>query len=243
VKVRVRTLMMGAVVATAACGLAAYSPAPTVTVERIDVDPEVGRAAAVLLALLAPRPEVAVEVPLPVDDDLGAAVAAEALRQLRHPDLRYRDDCSGFVSAVFSAVGVPMDGRVVTLWDQAVELDVLHWDPVPRPGDVIFFDDTYDRDRDGLVDDDFTHIGLVVDVEDDGTVVFAHAGLSQGRALGRMNVLHPDEARGPNGERWNSSLRNRRPGDRPGTVYLTGQLWAAFARVPWSTDWRVGDGA
>ena len=139
----------------------------------------------------------------------------------------YRDDCSGFVSAVFTAAGIPMDGRVATLWDAAEAGRVLHFEPIPRIGDPVFFDNTWDRDGNGQWDDDRTHIAIVVDVDRDGTIRMAHKGSE--RALIRMNLLTPsDPAR-------NSTLRI--DGGGPLGLTTTGQLWSGFATVDPGQDW------
>ncbi|MBN2800307.1 MAG: hypothetical protein JXX28_14295 [Deltaproteobacteria bacterium] len=165
------------------------------------------------------------------DTRFGTEVAEEALHQLTEPDPAFRDDCSGYVSAVFTALGVPMDGVVISLWDLAVIHDALHWEEPPRLGDLVFFEKTYDRDLDEL-----THVGVVVDLLEDGTVIFAHAGTSTGRKLGRLNVQHPAEHQW-DGVEVNSFLRNPHRGDAPGQRYLAGELWMAFATVDPRLDW------
>lgn len=150
----------------------------------------------------------------------------------------FRDDCSGFVSAVFSQVGVPMDGLVATIWDNAVDHDALHWDEVPAVGDLVFFDDTWDRNGNGRVDDALTHIAVVIDVEPDGTIVYAHSGTSRGRSVGRMNLVDPHLHEDPaTGARWNDYLREPEPWDPPEAMYLSGELWVGFGRVDPSVDW------
>lgn len=167
------------------------------------------------------------------DGGFGEAVADEALYQLTNPDREFRDDCSGFASAVFTALGVPMDGVVVSLWDHATYLDALHWEERPKVGDLVFFEKTYDRDL-----DDLTHIGVVVAVDPEGTVTFAHAGTSSGRKLGKLNVFEPSVHK-RDGRVINDYLRNPERWDRPGTRYLAGDLWMAFATVNPDLDWKT----
>lgn len=167
-------------------------------------------------------------------DPLGpfrSSVVAEARDQLELPDPDFRDDCSGYVSAVFTAVGVPMDGIVVSIWDSAVRYDALHWG-LPHPGDLVFFEHTYDREL-----DERTHIGIVLAVEADGTATFAHAGTSSGRQLGRINTFRPSVYQ-EGGRTLNSYLREPEPGDDPTQGYLAGELFTAFATVSPDQDWR-----
>ncbi|MBW1877223.1 MAG: CHAP domain-containing protein [Deltaproteobacteria bacterium] len=149
----------------------------------------------------------------------------------------FRDDCSGFVSAVFSQVGVPMDGVVATIWDAAVDNDALHWEETPRIGDLIFFDNTWDRDGNGRWDDLLTHIAVVIDIEPDSTVVFAHSGTRAGRTVGRMNLYEPHLHRDPDGTVRNVYLREPKPWDPDAAAYLAGELWVAFASVHLDEDW------
>lgn len=165
------------------------------------------------------------------DAVFGGMLAEEARWQLDHPDLRYRDDCSGYVSAVASGVGVDMDGVVASIYELAVVHDALHWDEVPRVGDLVFFDDTHDRDRDGLWDDELTHIGIVLEVDEDGTATFGQAGLGMGRGLGTINLKYPSD------REFNSLLRSWERGDAADSRHLTGELWTAWATLDPSVDW------
>lgn len=221
-----QVLVAVGLVGGAAVGLL-LRPAPSADVESSVEDPELeeARRAALFLGLAAVCAEDA-----GCGVGVGEEAAQEALRQLAHPEPGFRDDCSGYVSAVYSAIGVPMDGTVVELWDLAVERDALHWDE-PRPGDLVFFERTYDREL-----DERTHIGLVVGVEDDGTVLFAHAGTSSGRTTAWMNLSHPETPR-RGGRVLNTQIRRRRAGDPPDQGYLAGELWTAFARVDPDLEW------
>ncbi len=154
---------------------------------------------------------------------------------------RFNADCSGFVAAVYSAEGIPF-GRLLarvspdeTSGAAAAYQAVKAYGVVfggggarPAPGDLVFFHDTYDRNRDGRADDPFTHLGVVEYVAG-ATVVFLHRG---GKAVVRaaMNLEHPDQAVGPDGVRLNSHMRRRRPPMRAGQT-LAGQLFAGYGRI------------
>ena len=113
----------------------------------------------------------------------------------------YRADCSGFVAAVWDSEGVDIVDEALPyrsgteiiyrgLEDRAVSLDAL------RPGDLLFFDDTYDRNGNGLRDDAFSHIALVDEIDGDGTVWFFH--FASGRVnpnAARVHLLRPADAR------------------------------------------------
>lgn len=188
---------------------------------------------------LAPATEVAVQqAPEPEStvrlSPHSLEVASAARRLLVRPDHAFRDDCSGWVSSVFSAAGIPMDGTVAELYDLAVRRDVVHHNPIPRIGDLAFFDNTHDRNRNGVWDDPRTHIGVVVDVEPDGTAVVAHRG-SEHRTV-RMNLLHPMTEEDAGGRELNGHLR-RYGRDDTWSLYLASQLWVAFATVDPTVPW------
>lgn len=174
-----------------------------------------------------------------VDPAFARRVATEARYQLTHPDLRFRDDCSGFVSAVFTEVGVEMDGVVSSIYDLAAVHGTIHWSTTPRVGDLVFFDDTHDRNGNGRWDDTLTHIGIIVDVEPDGTAVYAHAGTRRGRQLGRINVAHPMQRRDADGKEINTYLREPNGDEDPIAAYLSGALWVGWATVDPELDWRT----
>ena len=162
-------------------------------------------------------------------------IAAAARHLVDHkPARRWRDDCSGFVSAVMTRAGVPMDGHVASIWASAEKNGAIHHNPIPAVGDLVFFDNTHDRNHNNEWDDRRTHIAVVVDVYPDGTILMAHNGSS--RRLIHMNLLEPHVHESDAGEPKNSWLRRHGYGDDI-PLYLTGQLWAGFATVSDATAW------
>jgi hypothetical protein len=143
----------------------------------------------------------------------------------------YRDDCSGYVCAVLNRVGIEVEGSTATLWALAEAQGSTHTRKVPKPGDLAFFDQTYDRNHNGKLDDDLTHIAVVLTVEPDGTVVMGHGGTSEGRTTLRMNLLHPDVRSDEAGRVLNDLLRREKSSDPKGTRYLASELWRGFATL------------
>lgn len=92
-------------------------------------------------------------------------------------------DCSGFVAAIYRTFGMevmPATGAgngVTRIHDWCI----AHGHPPmmrqPRPGDLVFLDESYDRTGDGRVNarDTLTHIGIVETVKPDGTFIMLHA--------------------------------------------------------------------
>lgn len=148
-------------------------------------------------------------------------------------DTRYRHDCSGLVEAAYGAAGVRLAGSSASLFEQARDLGVLHRHRTPHPGDVAFFDDTWDRNGNGKLDDTLTHVALVESVDRSGTISIVHY-TTRGVVRERMNLREPDLHRDESGDILNHYLRRRSSKDSPRTRYLTAQLWAGFASF-----WKV----
>jgi len=147
----------------------------------------------------------------------------------------YRHDCIGFVEAAYASLDVDLTSSISLLKQQAIHLGVFHRDPHPLPGDIVFFDNSYDKNRNGVRDDPNTHVAIVERVDEDGTIHMIHLG-GRGKPVTRkiMNVLHPNVTRSEEGKVWNSHLRSTR--DRDGGPTLTAQLWTGFASV-----WKVSE--
>jgi len=179
-------------------------------------------------------------------DELSARLAARAATMLGHRAAftlgveRFQADCSGFVAWVYQAEGIPLR----RLWTRAAPDErsavaatyfaARSWGVVfggggewPRPGDLVFFRDTYDRNRDGRFDDPFTHVGIVEGIDEGGTVTFLHRG-SRGVARGAMTLARPSERRDEEGRELNSILRRgKAPADGSN---LAGRLFMGYAR-------------
>lgn len=183
-------------------------------------------------ALVPPEaPPEAPEVPAPDPgpSPLVASVLDAADYYLRHRPTR--DDCSGYVCAVFTRAGLPLRGDTRSLWQAARSLGATYDDPLPQVGDLAFFDNTYDRNRNGRWDDPLSHVAVVLSVDDDGTITLAHGGTSRGRTKMVMNLQQPGVHRTEDGKELNSYLRPRRRGDPRSWRYLSGELWRGFARM------------
>lgn len=149
-------------------------------------------------------------------------------------------DCIGTVSAAYWSSGydiqrdfVNYDGNGVTrLYLSARAWQALHELKTPKSGDIIFWSNTYDRNGNGISGDDgITHAGLVVKVEEDGTVHYLHESYSRGVVIAYFNLFHPTEPLSPSGKVWNSPMYL---GSGSGKAtnpphWLSGDLWTAFS--------------
>lgn len=151
----------------------------------------------------------------------------------------YTPDCSGFVRGVYASQRVDLydglgelDGGngVGRIFTHVVEHGRIHYGPTVHPGDLVFFHNTWDFNRDGLPNDPLTHVGVVEKVDLDGTVVFV-SSVSAGIERYRMNLKHPDTHKAPDGRVLNDFLRRKHVSDARGTYYLAGRLFAAFGTL------------
>jgi len=166
----------------------------------------------------------------PVADELGTRLVERARTELGRRGgftlggERFPADCSGFVSAVYQAEGIPLrqlgaraapaeSSGVAAVYRAATIWGVVfggggEW---PRPGDLVFFRGTYDRERDGRFEAPFTHIGIVEGVDEGGTVTFIHRGRTA-VVRGYMTLDRPGQSKDEDGREINSHLRRRHRG-------------------------------
>jgi cell wall-associated NlpC family hydrolase len=170
------------------------------------------------------------------DPAAGEAVARAAVHYLGKSKLsasgeRYRYDCSGLVDASYARGGVDVGQRnSEALYELAKQTRTHHRRLAPSPGDVVFFDNTYDRNDNGKLDDDLSHVAVVEHVDEDGTIHLIHKG-GKGVVRIQMNLEHPDTSYSPDGKSWNSWLRASKKSDPKGTQYLAAQLYRGAASL------------
>jgi cell wall-associated NlpC family hydrolase len=219
--------------ATAAFALSVYACAtqPTVRAEAPVAEwtePDLAALTAIPLDETAwgtfPIPEA------PRRPDLGAEIAAAAtslvgVKRLATVSREVPDDCTGLARLAYFAGGVdlmargnrPGENGVSAIWRLAATSKATHFG-TPSPGDLVFFVETYDRNRDGLRNDGRTHIGVVESVDAEGTVFFVHR-TRQGVTRSWLNLAH-------RGRKWNPVLR---PAEGELRAWDTAELFAGFA--------------
>ena len=111
---------------------------------------------------------------------------------------RFTLDCTGVVLAAYWGAGFDLmplfnaetGNGVKRLHDIGVTGGTLKDDQsaLPEPGDIIIWDNTYDRDGDKKWGDPMTHNGIVVDVTPDGQVTYIHHNYAAGIVTARMHL-------------------------------------------------------
>lgn len=145
----------------------------------------------------------------------------------------FPNDCTGLIKGVFAQEGLdlsvlaePGDNGVSAIWRFAQAKGRTYKGGHPVPGDLVFFTETYDKNRDGSRNDGLTHVGLVDALEPDGTVLIIHR-VARGVVRYRMNLEQPDTA-SSGGRVINDWLRSAEKGQRP---QLTSQLFYGYATL------------
>ena len=147
----------------------------------------------------------------------------------------YYQDCSGFIRYIFKKslkidlFNIPhKEHREKGRWINGVALIYKYvqkngkiFKYLPKPGDIIFFDNTSDKNRDGKINDRLTHIALIIKVKKDGTIIFIHHS-SEGVNISRMNFYN---------KKHNSLLRKYRKSDSKNTPHYTYQMFNSFGRL------------
>ena len=113
---------------------------------------------------------------------------------------RFNMDCSGVVLAVYYRAGIDLQprltgyagGGVQRLYSLMKDQKLTYRPTVPEPGDMLFWDNTYDKNGNKAKDDELTHVGMVVRSHKDGTVEYVHHNYRKGIVLARMNLYDPD---------------------------------------------------
>lgn len=148
-------------------------------------------------------------------------------------------DCAGVARAIFLAHGIdlynselhdPKANGVRLIHDHILQHGKFHQGPGVRPGDLVFFDNTWDYNGDGIINDPLTHVGIVERQEADGTVVFI-SRVANAIERYRMNLGLPHVHLTADGRVLNDYLRRKDHHDPANASYLTGQLFAGFGTL------------
>lgn len=146
----------------------------------------------------------------------------------------FRADCSGTVRAIFAKAKIGLGGIIKNDKENDVKAIYRYAQKYgqivkskPEVGDLVFFHNTYDRSRNGRMNDALTHVGIVEKVEG-STVHFIHH-LGQSIIRSRMDLSRPKESYHPvTKKRINHILRKAQG---PHKAYTAAELFAGFGRL------------
>lgn len=175
-------------------------------------------------------------------------IVAEALKLVGRPDLVLPDktfpwDCSGTVLAALYNAGLDVtreygsySGNGVRRLENIASHHELEYDlPLPELGDIIFWDNTYDKNGDLKWNDQLTHTGIVVGVNPDGTISYVHHDYRRGIVIAHMNLFYPESRSGirPDGTKVEINSPMRMDSDRylNPTQWLSSHLFRSFGRL------------
>jgi len=153
---------------------------------------------------------------------------------------RFNMDCTGAVLAIYYYAGIDLardfnkyKGNGVTRLYRSLESeDLIYETQLPVTGDIIFWDNTYDRNEDGQWNDSLTHVGMVMNASRDGTIEYVHLNYRKGIIIEYMNLREPDvHQQLEKGQMRivNSPMRMKQAGKAHPENWLASQLYKTFA--------------
>ena len=153
---------------------------------------------------------------------------------------RFNMDCTGAVLAIYYYAGIDLTrdfnkykGNGVTRLYRSLESeDLLYETQLPLTGDIIFWDNTYDRNEDGQWNDSLTHVGMVMNTSRDGTIEYVHLNYRKGIIIEHMNLRESDvhqQLEKGHMRIVNSPMRMKQAGKDHPQNWLAGQLYKTFA--------------
>jgi hypothetical protein len=149
-------------------------------------------------------------------------------------------DCSGFVLTVYKFANISFfeeqkgkieeKNGVKFIYKALKNAKKIYRIKIPNAADIVFFNNTWDSNYNGKVNDELTHVGIVLFVDENGTITFIHSSRKEGVNRDCVNLYHPEKEK-LCGVTINSKIRPRENTDPPDTKYLAGELFNAFGTV------------
>lgn len=146
----------------------------------------------------------------------------------------YRNDCSGYVLGVYRSLGYQIELRPASRTERITELlyrslkseGLTYVNARPKKADVVFFKGKGPR-YGGI--HRISHVGLVEDVLNDGTVLLLHYS-SKGVSELMMNLHYPHSPKNDDGAVINDFLR-KRPAGAGNYKLLSGELFFSYGNL------------
>lgn len=154
---------------------------------------------------------------------------------------RFLSDCIGFINYVYYRAGFDLvkaygngRGGVSSLYDGLRKHHFIYDAKTAAPGDLIFFDNTYDINRNGTWDDPLSHIGIIVGTGKHNTLIYIHFA-SHGVEKDQINLYYPNTHafKQKDGTLYiiNSYLRRNRGEGYEKRQYVASSFYRAFAHI------------
>ncbi|MFN4216643.1 MAG: NlpC/P60 family protein [Brevinematales bacterium] len=156
----------------------------------------------------------------------------------------FTSDCIGFVRYVYYLAGIDLievygkgRGGVSSLYDGLMKRRFVYTNLIPLSrGDLIFFDNTYDVNRNDVWDDSLSHVAIVVEVDQHGTITYIHHSPRKGVVLDYLNLRYPRtyafRTKKGSLKVINSYLRINRGENLSRENYISSTFFRAFAHIP-----------
>ncbi len=179
------------------------------------------------------------KAPAPATTRTGVVRTATKLlgaRTIESNGRRVAYDCAGVTRAIYLEHGIDLYNSgtadrqangVRLIYNHMRQHGTLHQGPVVQPGDLVFFDNTWDFNGDGRLNDPLTHVGVVERTEPDGTVVFI-SRVAEAVERYRMNLALPHVHKTADGRVLNDYIRRKRPTDPEDMGHLAGELFTFY---------------
>ena len=152
---------------------------------------------------------------------------------------KFNMDCTGVVLAIYWYAGIDLardfnkfsGNGVGRIYKTLQKNNLLYSNTTPLVGDLIFWDNTYSEDGKEGEANPLSHVGMVLQVESDGTITYIHDHITKGIITEYMNLRSPDmRTLIDNGQVRviNSPLRLAVAGKPHPPNWLSGQLYRAL---------------
>jgi NlpC/P60 family len=148
-------------------------------------------------------------------------------------------DCAGVTRAIFLEHGIdlyrgalndPKGNGVRLIHNHVRQHGTIHRGSNVNPGDLVFFDNTWDFNGDGKLNDPLTHVGVVERLEGDGTVIFI-SRVANAIERYHMNLNQPHVHKTAQGLVLNDYIRRKHPTDPENAARLTGELFTFYGNL------------
>ena len=147
-------------------------------------------------------------------------------------------DCAGVTRAIFLEHGIDLyrgafndpKGNGVRLIHNHVRQQYPSSGSNVSPGDLVFFDNTWDFNGDGKLNDPLTHVGVIERLEPNGTVIFI-SRVANAIERYRMNLDQPHVHKTAQGLVLNDYIRRKHPTDPENAARLTGELFSFYGNL------------